>query len=176
MRTYASRTSSGFTLLEVLVVITIVAVLTGVVVFGATGADLAQRQHGTAEALAQRLQLVRQRSLQTNKTWGLLVEPDGYQFAEYDAINQVWAEQVDRPFAPVSIGDLLELRVTVEGEALIPGQQTDEETKQPDVLFFASGEATPFRLDFEDQNRELAWSIRCDGFSAITLHAGDEEL
>lgn len=177
MRTFASKTSrssAGFSLLEVLVVITIMAVLTGVVVLGFTGNDQRQKQEGVAEQLSQRLSLVRQRSLQRNKTWGLVVEATGYSFSEYDQVNQAWIPQTERPFGPNAMSGELELRVQVEGETLVAGDTTEDE-RQPEVLFFASGEITPFTLTLETLDREVAWSIHSDGLSAIALERGELE-
>lgn len=177
MRTFASRTSkrsTGFSLLEILVVITIMGVLTGVVVLGFTGNDLRQQQEGVAEQLSQRLSIVRQRSLQRNKTWGLVVDLTEYSFAEYDPVNQVWIPQTERPFEPQTITGEIELAVQVEGDTLVAGD-TSEEERQPEVLFFASGEITPFTLTLETPDREVAWSIHSDGLSAIEMTQGELE-
>ena len=68
----ASRTSSarpvlcncrGFSLLELLVVISLAAILTGTVIVGFTGADNEQRLRGTADQLAYTIELARQHAL-----------------------------------------------------------------------------------------------------------------
>ena len=180
MRTCASPTCSsvaaarGFTLLEVLVVISIMAVLTGMVVLGFTGADRSQQDLGLAEGLQQRFELARQRALQRNKTWGVVIDPDGYRFAEYDVVNQLWVEQSQRPFEPKPIEDPMQLRVQVEGETLAVGSQAaGEEDTVPDILFFASGEATPFTLELINRANDARWLLECDGFATIAMTRDD---
>ena len=94
MPTFATRISSGahwglrgqhgFTLLELLVVITLVAILTGTVVLGFAGADTQQEIRGFAQRFAYRIELARQQALQRNREWGVYVEEQGYRFAEFD--------------------------------------------------------------------------------------------
>src|SRR6056297_2461571 len=105
MPTSATRTSSrrqgGFTLLEVLVVIVLVAVLSGTVIMGFTGADTEQRLRGSAEQLAYTIELARQYALQRNREWGMYVRPEAVEFAEFDPEQQTWVTQAGRPFGNV---------------------------------------------------------------------------
>ena len=89
-------TSAGFTLLEVLVVLTILAVLTSTVMLSFTGSDSEQALKGAAERLALRIELARQRSLTRNREWGIYVEEADYRFAEFDQAEGVWGG-TDRP-------------------------------------------------------------------------------
>ncbi|MEE8079151.1 MAG: type II secretion system minor pseudopilin GspH, partial [Pseudomonadales bacterium] len=105
----------GFTLLEILIVITIVGILTGTVILGFTGADAEQDLKGSAQRMAVRVELARQRALQRNREWGIYVRPDSYVFAEYDPRQQAWVEQEERPFKQSDIPELVELRLKTEG-------------------------------------------------------------
>jgi general secretion pathway protein H len=89
MQTSVSRISSpqlrqqaGFTLLELLVVVSLVSILTGVVVLGFTGADTQQEVKGFAQRFAFRVELARQRSLNRNREWGIYIGEQDYRFAE----------------------------------------------------------------------------------------------
>ena len=119
MPTSATRTcsrrpnrSGGFTLLEVLVVIVMVAVLTGTVMLGFTGADTEQRLRGSAEQLAYAIELGRQYALQRNREWGLYVDEDAVRFAEFDPEQQTWVEQTGRPFGDAeALPNVIDVRV-----------------------------------------------------------------
>ena len=76
--------NSGFTLLEILVVMTIVAILTGTVILGFTGTSVEQDLKGAAQRMAMRVELARQQALQRNREWGIFIRDDGYEFAEFD--------------------------------------------------------------------------------------------
>ena len=180
MRTCASPTCSsvaatgGFTLLEVLVVISIMAVLTGMVVLGFTGADRSQQDLGLAEGLQQRFELARQRALQRNKTWGVVIDPDGYRFAEYDVVNQLWVEQSQRPFETEA--DRRTHAAARSGRRRNPRrrlQAAGDEDTVPDILFFASGEATPFTLELINRANDARWLLECDGFATIAMTRDD---
>jgi len=166
MPTSASRTCSrpqgGFTLLEVLVVIVLVAVLTGTVIMGFTGADTEQRLRGSAEELAYTIELARQYALQRNREWGMYVRPDAVEFAEFDPEQQTWVTQAGRPFGNVEPLPNVEFRVESEALEDLPGVESED---LPKVILFSSGEVTPFTLHLEPQWDAPAWELSSDGLS-----------
>jgi general secretion pathway protein H len=152
----------GFTLLELLVVVVLVAILTGTVILGFTGADTEQRLRGSAEQMAYAIELARQYALQRNREWGLYVEPDSVRFAEFDPEQRTWVEQTVRPFGETQVMDNVTLRV--ESEALNELPNEDEE-ELPRVMLFSSGEVTPFTLYLEPEWDAAAWEVSSDGLS-----------
>ena len=91
---------SGFTLIEILVVVLVVAILMGVVVGSFTGVDKEQELQGFAERLALRIELARDKALQSNKEWGVYIDEDGIRFAEFDEVNEEWLDRAERPALP----------------------------------------------------------------------------
>ncbi|MEZ5550350.1 MAG: type II secretion system minor pseudopilin GspH [Pseudomonadales bacterium] len=177
MPTYATKTcrrsrvapaalaGAGFTLLEILVVLTIVAILTGTVVLGFTGADRAQDLKGAAQRLATRFEMARQQALTRNREWGVYIEKDDYHFAEFDPQAARWVIQEARPFATADLPDQVSLRLRTEGVGEIPFA---EEQDLPQILLFSSGEITPFSLYLEPGERAPAWLVASDGLSRVT--------
>jgi general secretion pathway protein H len=153
---------SGFTLLELLVVMVMVAVLTGTVILGFTGADTEQRLKGNAQQLAYAIELARQYALQRNREWGLYVEPDAIQFVEFDPDQRAWVEQTGRPFGATEIMASVALRVKSEGVDQLSDQDQDD---LPKVILFSSGEVTPFTLFMEPDWDAPAWEVSSDGIS-----------
>lgn len=215
MRISATQTSSaspgcarGFTLLEILVVLTIAAVLTGSIVLGFNGAGESQRLQGEAERLVLRMELARSRALQRNREIGFHIDLFGYEFSERDRETGEWLTLSERPFTAVALAEGDNLRVKVEGaedesggradakalaaldeladgeSSLDGGGLSDTDGKDssdgqearslPELVFFRSGEVTPFTVTFESEDLGIAWVLTCDGLGAVTLARGDD--
>lgn len=159
----AHRTS-GFSLLEILVVLTILAVLTGTVMLSFTGAESEQALKGAAERMAMRIELARQHSLTRNREWGIFVEEDGYRFAEFDPEQQIWTEKNQRPFNENDLPDLVALSLDLEEYDSLPFEEQDE---LPQILIFSSGEITPFSLLLEPEWETRPWQVTSDGLARV---------
>lgn len=174
-------TTSGFTLLEVLVVVAIIGILTSVVVVNFTGASNAQQMESQAEQLMLRMDLARQRALQRNRELGLIVERDGYTFSELDRETGRWLLLEQRPFMQVALAETLTLQLRIEGAeagseddngyALPRGDNAEDDDPVPDLVFFRSGEITPFQLTVSDLDQRRGWVVSSDGLSSITMAA-----
>ena len=165
------RTQTGFSLLEVLVVLTILAVLTGTVMLSFTGADAEQRLRGAAERMAMRIELARQHSLTRNREWGIYVEEAAYRFAEFDPEQQIWVEQTQRPFDDVDLPDLVGLSLDLEEYEALP---FEEEDGLPQILIFSSGEVTPFSILLEPEWRAEPWKVSSDGLTRVEAVRADD--
>lgn len=157
--------AAGFTLLEILVVLTIVAILTGTVVLGFTGADRAQDLKGAAQRLATRFEMGRQQALTRNREWGVYIDRDSFRFAEFDPESATWVIQEARQFAANDLPEAVSLRLQTEGVGEIPFA---EEQDLPQILLFSSGEITPFSLYLEPEGRAQIWQVASDGLSRVT--------
>ncbi len=148
------RPLAGFTLLELLIVIFIVSLISAGFVrlmVGFGGAALSLEEE--ARRLHRLLTLAAQQAILQGSEIGLLVEADGYHFVRpvkdysvalreeellrHRKLPEGWRlelEQDDRPVPPVT--------VAAEKEG------AEQETRQPppSILFYDSGEVTPFRL------------------------------
>lgn len=158
-----SRSASGFTLLELLVVMAIFLVLTGTVMLGFTGADEEQELRGMAERIGARIELARQYSLQRNREWGVFVEADGYRFAELDTGQGQWVEQAYRPFLADGLTPRIAFRVEIEGFDREQFGVAEEEF--PNIVLFSSGEVTPFRWYLDPAWDAPPWVVSSDGLA-----------
>ena len=155
----------GFTLIELLVVVAIVAILAGMIGTSFIGSGRSQAMEGFAHRMAQRIELARDRALQRNKEWGLYIAEGEYEFAEFDELNQTWAPYALRPFNAEAFAS--EVQMTAEVEEY-EGQMGAEDEVLPDIIFFSSGEVTPFELTLHpigDPSR--VWLLESDGFSRV---------
>ncbi|HEY5646478.1 MAG TPA: type II secretion system minor pseudopilin GspH [Pseudomonadales bacterium] len=164
-RCHSRQPVGGFTLLELLIVLTILGVITATVMLSFTGADQEQALKGAAERLALRIELARQRSLTRNREWGMFVEIDTYRFAEFDPDQRGWVTQGGRPFDRDDLPARVRLRVDLEALDDLP---FDEDEDLPQILIFSSGEITPFRILIEPEWRTATWVVASDGLAEVT--------
>ncbi len=187
MRTFVSKTYSltrgaaavrgnlGFTLIEILVVVLVVSILMGVVVASFGGTDREQTFRGYAERLALRIEMARDRALQSNREWGLYLGDERVYFAEFDEINGDWVERADKPFRPDEFDSRVEFDVEVEEfDDLL--NESSEQDDLPTIVLFSSGETTPFTITLEAKEWETwPWVLESDGFTRTSINR-DERL
>jgi len=140
--------SSGFSLLELLVVVAIIAVFVGAAVLSLSvaGNDPATEQQ--AARLKGVLDLVREEALMQNRDFGVVFTASAYRFYTYDYGVQAWVEPADdRLLAEHALEESLELGLWVEDREIVLEDDLDPndlEDPQPQVMILSSGEMTPF--------------------------------
>ena len=125
------RRAPGFTLIEVLIVVILISLIMSVVVGSFTGIDRNQAMQGYIERMSLRVEMARDRAIQTNNEWGIFVETEEISFAEFDHVNQEWLPRTQRPFNLDSSQSKIRFSAKVESYAAA----TDaDEDKLPDVI------------------------------------------
>ena len=170
----ATHHRSGFTLIEILVVVLVVSILMGVVVGSFTGVDREQTFRGYAERLALRIEIARDKAMQANREWGVYLDRDGVRFAEFDEVNREWVTRGEKPFTPESFDTEVRFSVSVEELAGTLAEPDDDEEGIPDIVLFSSGETTPFEVTIEPLEFEsLPWLLKSDGFTRTSVLRGE---
>ncbi|WP_183459660.1 type II secretion system minor pseudopilin GspH [Microbulbifer rhizosphaerae] len=149
---------SGFTLIEILVVIVIIATLAGMAVLSLGGAGN-RNWTGEVQRLASLLQLVADRALIDKAHYGVMMESDGYSVVRFDAAAMKWqaldTESAGRSAARFASHQLPEnIRLEVLEEAQMPGAESkefaaerkEEEEQLPQFVALSSGEILPVEL------------------------------
>ena len=161
-RKFEHLPQKGFTLLELLIVTSIVLIMTSTIVLGFTGADRNLQIRTEAERFALLIELARSEALQENREMGVIVERQDYSFAVYDEETQVWQNLSEKPFhsrnLPAEMG-LIANKVT---EPLVIFQGDSE---LPDVVIFSDGEITPFEVELLINDEFAHWLVSSDGLS-----------
>lgn len=142
--------NSGFTLVELLVVLVIVGLLASVVVLTLPGGgDL----RADAQALAARVKLASQESILEGVPTGLRVTPEGYAF--YSLRDGVWSEVTSAPAfqrRTWRAGVAAELMRTANTASTGP----DRKVVVPDVVFDPTGMASPFTVSLSESGARFA--------------------
>lgn len=158
----AMRRSAGFTLIEILVVLFIVSIMTGVVIarmpsFSRTG-DLTTEE----QRLKQLLEMASQDALLQANEFGFKPARDGYQFYIYDDAEQRWHEMTESPYQARKLDDGIELEAKIEDNDLKLGG--DDAHNPPPILILSSGETTPFDLTLSMPDKGVSRTLEADGF------------
>jgi len=144
--------SKGFTLVEILVVVVIMAVVIGfaVLAIGTSGRDTQlDEETRRIEGL---IGLLHERALLEGRDFGLRIEPAAYEFVVYDSYHDRWVpldqeSEFRRRELPKGVSFQLQLdSQVVVIKPIDRNLSTDQAPPAPQVAIAASGEGTPFRL------------------------------
>jgi general secretion pathway protein H len=166
-RLVAARHTSGFTLLEVLVVVVIIGILTSMAVISVNvlGGDHEMQQE--AERLQAILLQTREDAVLQSRDIGLRLDETGYEFLAYDGRVERWNAVEDDPLLRARAlpeGLRLSLRLEDRNVQLKPrAPATERDPIQPQVILQASGEQVPFDVGFArdgtDEQRRVSGTV-----------------
>jgi|TARA_B110000240_G_scaffold97807_1_gene110718 general secretion pathway protein H len=159
----------GFTLLEVLVVLFIVSVMTGITVINLPGFAQTDGFDYESDRLKAVIGMLREDAIMQSNDYGLQIQRldagdnYGYEFYIYDAEYQDWQALTELPFSARSLPEEIALSLKVEGDDV---QLQGEDA--PPVLILSSGEVTPFTLLIAHRdNVALNRTLGSDGYSDV---------
>ena len=191
------RATVGFTLIELLVVVLIIGILMGAaaIAIDAGGDQRAFTAYG--QRLVQRIEMARDRAIQNNQEWGMVVDAEDYRFVAYDEDQRQWFPQPQSPFRPDKPPRpvVFQLRVLDQfdtelnagvfapndeslGNQADPNSSGADTKRNPDLVFFSSGETMPFDLELLVEGAAPGvlngLRISTDGFQPLSLERMDE--
>jgi general secretion pathway protein H len=189
-RRFSPAASTGFTLLEIMLVLVLLSVSAVAVI--ATFPNNQQdeiKQHSLR--LFQRLQLLNEEAVLSGKDFGLHIDETKRTYILMELKADGWQLiDIDRLPAETSLPDDVSLSLTLGGEAWLeddrlfePGSLFDEDMfadveerkktlKPPQVLILASGENTPATVTFQAQDTAtdtLSWMVSIQENSQIRV-------
>lgn len=172
--------SRGFTLVEILVVVVIMAVVIALAVLsiGVTGRD--SQLDEESRRIEGLVDLLHERALLEGRDFGILVEPAAYGFLVYDTIRGIW-----RPFndehefrhrdLPKGVTFQLELdSQVVVLKPIDPKGSSGEAPPAPQVAIAASGEGTPFRLTLKREATQAQTSVAGTALGKTTIENSNQ--
>ncbi len=188
----------GFTLIEILVVITIIAVMTAAVVFGLSSKNPRRNLEEEAQRFTAKVALASEEAAFQGELLGIVFYRHEYQlmrWVELDIGTQQDATAADNTpqasghwekagqntfYKSVILPNDIELSLTVNDLpiSLEESAQEDAEKKiEPVVLLLPSSEMTPFTLTFSAQdNPAIQVSVQGNELGELSMPGSDEKL
>lgn len=155
------RSSAGFTLIEMLVVVVIISILVGFSVLSIGNRSLDDRLDLEAQRLEKLIALAAEEAERQGIELGFHVNDGHYEFLTLSP-EGAWAPFSDTgPLRERPLPEPLQIRLSVEGRP-VATESRDGDTLTPQVLLLSSGEASPFVLD-----------LRAPGLTAFYRLEGD---
>lgn len=132
---------AGYTLIEVMVVIAIMALLTSIVI-PYLPVDKTKQLLATADRFKLQISYAQSQSILQSQDMGLMLTETGYQFVQ--RAPESWQPVDDEGIPPVKLDSFLTQQLFIEEVEYLSEEPLDDEPVAPAVLFFSSGETTPF--------------------------------
>lgn len=160
------RLSRAFTLIEILVVVSIIAVVMSIAVLslGVLGDDRTLREEG--RRVVALVQVAQDEAVMQGREFGIEFMTGGYRFVEFDPLLNTWSELIgDDTLRLRQLPEEMEFELWIEGQRVLletepartePPDESSAvsvaEKYAPHILVFSSGDMTPFELRVQRQD------------------------
>ncbi|MHB8446504.1 MAG: type II secretion system minor pseudopilin GspH [Rudaea sp.] len=162
MRFNASRKRSGFTLIELLVVVVILAMLAGALTLAMGGLGSERRLEQQARRTQALLGYACEQAELVGRDIGVSIDRRGYRFSRRN--GSAWLPLEKDELRPREWLAGTRAALSSDGHAIVIG---DDFPEKPQLVCFASGELTPFRLELRLVDLTQGWQL--DGAPDATL-------
>jgi general secretion pathway protein H len=140
----------GFTLVEILVVVTIIAVVTAGIVLSVSVTGRDRELQKESDRLLALFNYVREQAELQTREYGIMFQDDGYEFLAYDTRRDSWRSVFeDDALRARRLPDGLGFRLSVDARPVVLSRPKDAKDKTPQVMIFSNGDLSTFVATLE---------------------------
>ena len=140
----------GFTLVEILVVVTIIAVVTAGIVLSVSVTGRDRDLERESDRLLALFNYVREQAELQTREFGIMFQDDGYEFLTYDTRRDSWRSVFeDDALRARRLPDGLGFRLSVDARPVVLNRPKDAKDKTPQVMIFSNGDLSTFAATLE---------------------------
>jgi general secretion pathway protein H len=174
-----NKGSRGFTLVEILVVVVIMAIVISAAILsvGTTGRD--SQLDEESRRIEGLVGLLHERALLEGRDFGLRIEPTAYEFVVYDSRQDRWRTfDQEHEFRHRDLPKGLSFQLELDSRQVVikpvdRALSDDAVPPAPQLAIAASGEGTPFRLTLLRDGTALKASVDGDALGKISRVSSD---
>ena len=157
----------GFTLIEILVVITIIGVITAAVVLSVTTTGRDRELEKEGDRLLALINYTREQAELQTREYGVMFTDDGYEFLTYDNRRAAWRGVFeDDALSARKLPYGLTFALSIESRPVNFSRPKDAKDKTPQLMIYSNGDLTTFQ----------ATLLRDAGLRSITLTEDQDGL
>ncbi len=165
------RTRRGFTLIEIMVVVVIIAVMTTVAILsiGVLGTDRELDDEG--DRFTDVIAAASQQAELEGRDYGIHFGIGHYEVLAFSEDRQIWeALPDDRLYDGHELPDGLTTTLEMEGRQVPLGLEKPDAPPTPQLILFASGDASPYHLVLGRDGSDHQWQLdgQPDGTLVVT--------
>ena len=181
---------SGFTLIEILVVVVIIGVVSAIVVLGLGNLGNDRELQNEARRMTSLIEMASDEATMQGRDFGLEVLQTSYRFVEFDSLTEQWYEVIGddlmrpRQLAQDTEFDLFleDRRVLLELEAadIAPDDDDDDDRDLiddylPHILVLSSGDISPFELEIIRMTDRASVQLSVSPAGELKVGASEDE-
>lgn len=173
---------AGFTLLEILVTLVIVAAMAAMLVFSFTDSSQ-QKLRREASDFAVVLNAAADEAVMRGIEIGVVLDDEGYRFVIFDPETKSWQKPDLSGLTEHKFPERYGIEFSLDGSEVnqqmierikLLAQRSEDEHLRPSILILSSGEVTPFTLTLRTESNDSSKSpatisMHCDGLNPVAL-------